>query len=212
MYSNINNAHINPNESSSYGSWRIIGSRNGWAGFYFETGGNQRPHLMFNSNNGGFYYQNSGRWSAYYNYGNNSWGWGSSTTSSSYRMYVNGNIYATGTITAASDERKKTEIETVTNALEKLIRLRGVTFKRTDIKETEVRYGKTEIGVIAQEVEKVLPEVVNYAADVDEYAVSYGNFAGLFIEAIKEQNRIINNMNKEIEEIKSKLRKQNGID
>jgi hypothetical protein len=52
---------------------------------------------------------------------------------------------------------------------------------------------------------EVLPEVVTYAEDVDEYGVAYGNFAGLFIEAIKEQNEIIKTQQKEIEELKEIL-------
>jgi hypothetical protein len=61
------------------------------------------------------------------------------------------------------------------------------------------------MGVIAQEVEPIVPEVVTYAADVDEYGVGYDQFAGLFIEAIKEQNAIINNLRAEIEQLKNKL-------
>ena len=62
--------------------------------------------------------------------------------------------------------------------------MRGVTYNKINIDKTI--NDKTEIGVIAQEVEKVVPEVVTYAEDVDQYGVSYGNLAGLFIEAIKE--------------------------
>jgi hypothetical protein len=128
-----------------------------------------------------------------------------STTSASYGMYVSGGIYSTSIITAASDARKKTEIETITNALDKVNQLRGVTYKRTDYEEDDVRNGVTEMGVIAQEVEPIVPEVVTHAKDVDEYSVSYGSFAGLFIEAFKEQTAIINNLKKEIEDLKSKL-------
>jgi len=64
---------------------------------------------------------------------------------------------------------------------------------------------KLEMGVIAQEVELIVPEVVTYAEDIDEYGVSYGNFAGLFIEAFKEQNELINMLRKEVEELKLKL-------
>jgi len=52
--------------------------------------------------------------------------------------------------------------------------------------------------VIAQEVNEVLPEVVTYAADVDEYGVQYGNFTGLFIEAFKEQQKIIDDQSARI--------------
>ena len=205
FYSDTNNWHIEPNSGSSYGGTQLRGARNGWYGIHFLSGGNT-PHLMFDgSANGGFYYESTGRWSFYYAYGNACWGINSSTTSSSYCLYASGNIYATGTITAASDARKKTEIETVTNALDKVNQLRGVTYKRIDLTEDDSRYDKVEMGVIAQEVEPIVPEVVTYASDVDEYAVSYGNFAGLFIEAIKEQTAIINSLKKEIEELKSKL-------
>jgi hypothetical protein len=78
--------------------------------------------------------------------------------------------------------------------------MRGVFYSRIN-DETK----KRNIGVIAQEVEKILPEVVTYAADVDEYGVSYGNFAGLFIEAIKEQNEIIKKQSAEIKELKEIL-------
>ena len=205
FYSDTNGWHLEPNTSSSYGGTMIRGARSGWYGIHFFQGGNT-PHLMFDgSSNGGIYYESSGRWAHYYSHANNSWGFGSSTTSSSYIIYASGNIYATGVITAASDERKKTEIETVTNALDKVNQLRGVTYKRTDYKEDNVNYNKTEMGVIAQEVEPIVPEVVRHATDVDEYSVSYGSFAGLFIEAFKEQTKIINSLKAEIEQLKNKL-------
>jgi hypothetical protein len=206
IYNSTNSANFYVNTSSSYGSWRVEGTRGGWYGLGFQS--TNRPHLMFdNSGNGrgGLYWEDGGRWALFYDHSNNSLGICGSTTSSSYQLYVSGNAYATGTITAASDARKKTEIETVTNALEKVNQLRGVTYKRTDLKEDAPRYDKVEIGVIAQEVEPILPEVVNYAEDRDEYAVAYGNFAGLFIEAIKEQTAIINSLKKEIEDLNSKL-------
>jgi hypothetical protein len=66
---------------------------------------------------------------------------------------------------------------------------------------------KRNVGVIAQEVEEFLPEVVTYAADVDEYGVDYGKFAGVFIEAIKEQQTIIKNQSNEIHLLKEELQK-----
>jgi hypothetical protein len=206
FYSDTNGAHLYPNNVTSYGSWRILGARSGWYGLSIE--GTNSPHLMFDNNNngrGGLYWEGGGRWAMFYDHSNNSLGICGSSTSSSYQLYVSGNAYATGTITAASDARKKTEIETVTNALEKVNQLRGVTYKRIDLKEDSPRYDKVELGVIAQEVEPILPEVVNYAPDVDEYAVAYGNFAGLFIEAFKEQTKIINSLKAEIEQLKNKL-------
>lgn len=202
FYSDTNGWHIEPNGLSSYGSMRLRGSRNGWYGHVIDTG--NRPHLMFDSSgNGGFYHQDGGRWSFYYRYSNNCVGMIGSSTSSSYGLYVSKSIYSTGNVVAYSDRRKKENIITIDSPLEKINNLRGVYYNRIDQEDA-----KREVGVIAQEVNEVLPEVVTYAEDVDEYGVSYGNFAGLFIEAIKEQNKIIESMRQEISELKEKIGEQ----
>jgi hypothetical protein len=85
-----------------------------------------------------------------------------------------GNFTATGDVTAFSDERLKTNIRTVDNALDKVSNMRGVYFDKD---------GKASVGVIAQEVEKVIPEVV---LDGEYKSVAYGNLVGVLIEAIKE--------------------------
>lgn len=85
-----------------------------------------------------------------------------------------GTIVASGNITAYSDERLKTDIETIDNALSKVCKMRGVTFTKDD---------KKGLGVIAQEIEKVIPEVI----EEGEYkSVAYGNIVGVLIEAIKD--------------------------
>jgi hypothetical protein len=200
FYSDTNGAHFTPNTGSSYGSWQIQGSRNGWRGIHFFDGGGT-PHLMLDgSGNGGMYYESAGRWASYYSYGNNSWGFGSSTTSGSYIIYATGAIYSTGNIVAYSDARKKENVVTIDNALNKVDNLRGVYYNRID-DETK----KRQVGVIAQEINEVLPEVVTYAEDVDEFGVSYGNITGLLIEAIKEQNKKMNAMQETINSLLAKL-------
>jgi len=87
-----------------------------------------------------------------------------------------GNWTAVGNVTAYSDERLKENIKTIPNALETVKKLRGVSFNRKD-------FGSKGIGVIAQEIEQVLPEVV---VEGEYKSVSYGNIVGLLIEAIKE--------------------------
>jgi hypothetical protein len=196
-------AHFYPNTASSYGSWRSDGSRSGWHGISFSS--TYDPHVMFESGNGGFYWQGNGKWALYYSVGNNCVGINSSATSGGYGLYVSRGIYATEDIVAYSDRRKKKNIVTVDNALDKLLQLRGVYYNRID--KLEYNPDKRFLGVIAQEVVEVLPEVVTYAHDVDEYGVSYGNFAGLFIEAIKEQNEIIKKQADEIAEMKQILNK-----
>ena len=101
---------------------------------------------------------------------------------------LSGDFTATGDITAFSDERLKTDVKTIPNALEKVNALRGVTFDKD---------GKRGLGVIAQEVEKILPEVV---MDGEEYkSVAYGNIVGVLIEAVKE-------LTKEVAELKKQLK------
>lgn len=83
-----------------------------------------------------------------------------------------------GNVGAYSDERLKTNIRTVDNALDKVSSMRGVYFDRDGI---------ASVGVIAQEIAKVLPEVVpEVKNDGDYLSVSYGNIIGVLIEAIKE--------------------------
>jgi hypothetical protein len=103
-------------------------------------------------------------------------------------IIAGGNIVASGTVTANSDEKLKENVITIENALEKVLSLRGVEYDRIDS-------GDHQIGVIAQEVEKIVPEVV-YGDETK--SVAYGNLVGLLIEAIKEQQ-------KEIDELKKKL-------
>lgn len=114
-----------------------------------------------------------------------------------------GNIYSRGTLTqSASDERLKTNIKNIENPLEKLKKIRGVEFDWLDnIEEThqfKPRY-KHETGVIAQEIEQVIPDAVSPAPFNNEYkTVEKDKLVALLIEAVKEQQ-------KQIEELKELL-------
>lgn len=108
-----------------------------------------------------------------------------------------GNLVAGGTVTANSDEKLKTNVKTLENSLEKVLSLRGVEFDRIDTKEHQ-------IGVIAQEVEKIIPDVVypkGPTSDNEIKSVAYGNLVGLLIEAIKEQNLRIDELERRLKEI-----------
>ena len=102
-----------------------------------------------------------------------------------------GNITSTGgnvqgvNVIATSDMRTKENIVNVDSALEKVLKLRGVYFNRKDT-------GKRSIGVIAQEIEEIIPEVV-FTDDSPEQmkSVAYGNIIGLLIEALKQQQEQI---------------------
>ena len=94
-------------------------------------------------------------------------------------LTVTGAVTASGNITAFSDERLKSDVQTIDNALYKVMSMRGVTYTMQAEKGT---------GVIAQEVEKILPEVV---VDNEYKSVAYGNMVGVLIEAIKDLKKEI---------------------
>jgi hypothetical protein len=191
------------NTSSTYTPWRIGGSKNSYGGIYDNYSGVNG--IMYDaSGNGGVYNQSYG-WYFYFLKANSCLGINSSATSSSYALYVTGGIYSTGNIVAYSDARKKKDIVTIDGALDKVNRMRGVYYTRIETDDPKIDPNKRQTGVIAQEVNEVLPEVVTYADDVDEYGVQYGNFAGLFIEAFKEQQKIIDDQNARIVDLETKL-------
>ena len=88
-------------------------------------------------------------------------------------------VPATGNVTAFSDIKLKENVELIAGALDKVEELRGVTYNRVDLD------GKPKhVGLIAQDVEAVVPEAV---AEVDgTKTVAYGNLVGLLVEAVKE--------------------------
>lgn len=98
-----------------------------------------------------------------------------------------GMITCAGDVAAFSDKRVKKDIKTLTNALNKVIKLRGVSYVRTDTGEE-----RTNIGLIAQEVDDILPEVVYTVEhpDIKDFkSISYGSIVGILIEAIKELDK-----------------------
>ena len=127
------------------------------------------------------------------------------TTGGSRKIAISGgNLYCAGSLNANhnfSDERLKENIVVIPNALEKVSSLRGITFTRKDDESVGT-------GLIAQELEKVLPEAVYEAKMVHELenpdavawkSINYGNTVGLLVEAIKEQQTIIEDLKSRIE-------------
>lgn len=114
---------------------------------------------------------------------------GVNVAAGSGKFNVSGDVLASGNITAYSDERLKSDVETIDEALGLVNKLRGVSFT---VKET----GKRNIGVIAQEVMDVVPEVVHNNSS-GLLSVSYGNLVGLLIEAVKELSEKVNRLEKQ---------------
>lgn len=141
---------------------------------------------------------------ANYWYCNSGTGFNSST---GFTVDGSGNMTAAGNITAYSDLKLKENIEHITSPLEKVLNMRGVFY---NLKQDEQK--KRRVGVIAQEVIEILPEVVIAHKDPDDQGMSdttlsvdYGNMAGLFIEAIKEQQEIIEEQSAKINSLEAKL-------
>jgi hypothetical protein len=287
FWPNYNGAHIYPNTSTSYGSVRIDGTRNGWRGLNFagsvtlmmndnETGhykdgygwqwrwyqgtmfvsrstygggteytvvdtGNISSYTAGNANsisaavggsytwtNTNYFRSNLGGYCGslsnpplqVYSDSNNSaffsfhkgghyavnmgldadnviriGGW--SMSANRFQMDASGNLTMSGDITAYSDARIKENVVTVEDAIDRVQKMRGVFYNRTDSDDK-----KRKVGVIAQEMMEVLPEVVNQDND-GMYNVSYGNIVGVLIEAIKEQQLQIEKLQNKLDNVLS---------
>jgi len=113
-----------------------------------------------------------------------------------YKLEVSGSIRTSAALYQSSDERLKTNIETIDNALTKVVSSRGVTFDRNN--------NIKEVGVIAQEIQRTIPEVVS--KDNNDYlSVNYNGIVGVLIEAIKEQDELIQNLYTRVQDLENKL-------
>ena len=99
-----------------------------------------------------------------------------------------------GALTQNSDISLKENLIPITNALDKVKKLQGYNYNRIGLKEIEM-------GVIAQEVQKILPEVVSKSSE-GILSVAYSNMVAILIEAIKEQSNKISDLEEQIKKIK----------
>jgi hypothetical protein len=119
-----------------------------------------------------------------------------------YMLDVNGDIRCTS-LTETSDARLKTDIMPLNNALATVTALNGVSFRW---KDPEMGNGD-QIGLVAQEVETVVPELVS--EDSDGYkSVSYSKMTAVLVESIKELQEQISAQQTEIEDLKRQLNTQ----
>ena len=133
---------------------------------------------------------------------------GIGTISPTYKLHVAGNI-KTNTINETSDARFKKNIQDINTPLSKVLSLRGVYYywdlDNPDVQEID---SSKQIGMIAQEVEKILPELVN--TDSDGYkSVEYSRVVAVLIEAMKEQQKTIEQQQKTIDEQKDMINNLN---
>ena len=128
----------------------------------------------------------------FYDYNNTAFYLDPSTTGTS--VNVAGDVVAY----ASSDIRFKNNVTPITNALDKLSKIGGYTFEWNEISHKET--GKKDIGVVAQEVEEILPEIVQTRSNGYK-AVDYQKLTALLIESVKEQQFIIDDLKSRIERL-----------
>ena len=123
---------------------------------------------------------------------------GIGTTTPSAKLDVNGQVQATS-FNATSDIRFKSNISPIEDSLEKILQIKGVTYTMNKDKNKQV-------GFIAQDIEKIIPEVVYTDNSEEQYkSISYGNITALIVEAIKELKNENNKLNEELHILKQKM-------
>jgi hypothetical protein len=128
---------------------------------------------------------------------------GVGTITPTVRLQVNGDIIA-NSIAGSSDARFKTDVAPISNPLQKVLALRGVNFNWNTSKFPQKMFSeKRTLGFIAQEVEKVLPEIVQTENTTEGYkSVQYDKVVALLVEAMKEQQKQINQLRKQVKQLK----------
>jgi len=114
---------------------------------------------------------------------------------SGFNISVNG-VTATGVVTATdfnstSDAKLKTNVQVISDPLDKIVRIDGVSFNW-------IENNKPSMGVIADNIEEVLPELVS---DTDPKTVNYNGLIGLLIEVVKDQQTQINSLNERLSQL-----------
>jgi hypothetical protein len=175
----------NPSNSADYrkfvvnqGNW---GSRAGFLDFGFANASRPNPHEYINATDDVMSLDGYNKRV------------GVNEMNPSYNLHVNGtgffssNVLISGTLTENSSLRYKKEIKTIENGLDKVLRMRGVTYLK---KENDIK----EVGVIAEEIGEILPDLVKYNTEGQIDSVSYGRITAVLIEAIKELKQEINEL------------------
>ena len=171
------------------------GGDDAWIRYFSEGGENTKLQIGVNNDPNDdleFYQQGSARMII------TSGNVGIGTTNPSYKLDVNGKIR--GSNVSPSDARLKKDIEPLEAPLDKIARLRGVSFHWKD----EEKGREREIGVIAQEMEREFPELVS--TDDEGYkSVAYGKLTAVLMEAMKAQQAQISQLKAEIEDLRDQI-------
>ena len=148
-------------------------------------------------------FHREGAWGAHFGLDTDNWfstyGWSSGGGYTAMRVgtfAANGNITSTGTVTAYySDERLKTKLGNIPNAIDKVMSLNGFYYEANETAQALGYEKKREVGVSAQEVEAILPELISPAPIDNKYkTLDYSRLVPVLIEAMKEQQVQINSL------------------
>jgi len=136
---------------------------------------------------------------------------GIGTNNPGFTLQVNGSVAGIGVYNNLSDQRFKKDIAPIDNALNKVLRLEGITYNWDNTLNPELNIDdKNHIGFLAQEVEKILPQVVNTASDsLQTKTVEYSSIVPVLVEGIKEQQALIESQEVRIAELEKRLAKTN---
>ncbi|HCT29464.1 MAG TPA: hypothetical protein DIW31_01740 [Bacteroidales bacterium] len=210
-YNNVYIGHLAGHDNSSgYGNV-FIGPFAGWYSnqnntLIIHNNGDSQANIPVNSLIYGDFSAKSLRFNATVGIGtSNSTTYGLTVnggSSASYSAYFYKGAYAAGNgFVSASDKRWKTNISPIENALEKVNKLRGVTYFWDAENNPDKKFdNKKHVGVIAQEVEAIIPELV--ITDEDGFkGVNYPQFSAVLIEAIKEQQKKIEVLEEKVKEL-----------
>jgi hypothetical protein len=202
--SGVNSACTTFENQNGDNSWGIVSE--------FRVGNNgsgtDRPSILFsngydsNTWTVGFGYADSSYFRINRDHGFRNGNWGTTLM----QMDRSGNVTFSGNVTAYSDERIKTNIKKIDNALGIVRQLNGVTFDY-------IEDGRHGLGVIAQNVEKVLPMLVSEMPSSNGQIyknVAYGNMVGVLIEAAKEQDQEIVDLRNRVAQLESLIHKLIG--
>ena len=122
-----------------------------------------------------------------------------------YTLLIYGNAWASGGSWSSSDVRFKKNITTYENALNRIMQIRGVSFDWRVDEYPQQRFSDSrQVGFIAQEVEKVVPDLIKEGPDGYK-GVEYAKFTPIIVEAIKEQQKQIEELKAENEVLKQKF-------
>jgi len=132
---------------------------------------------------------------------------GIGTNSPTEELHVVGDICYTGSIGACSDRRYKKDIQTIGDAAETLLKLRGISYSWRQDEYPDMKFDdQTHLGFVAQEIKDLVPGAV-LVDDNGNMSVDYGRITPLLVEAVKEQQDQIIQLNAQITDLREALQK-----